>query len=172
MTLAETRARVDVWVTLHTVDGLSTRQIAREFGANPSSVKKSLKVRGVLRPSPGKDIERDVWFWLVGQANSLMRVKGDRPFDLLADGERIDVKSAKECQGRYTFALHHKDSKRTESVADWYWLVLKDRTHRPIYRCRPSDIQAKLNFNIPLERIVSEERFEFVGFLGQGVVDM
>lgn len=164
--------RSQEWLRLYVDERLSARQIAKRYGVTPGHVLGVLHYHRVLRPSPGKDIERDVLEWVVGRYPSAMKQKGDRPFDLLIAGERIDVKSAKESMvggkyPRFVFAIHHKLSGRTTSEADWYWFVLKDRPGRPIYRCLTTDIICKLNVGISFETFHADPRFSFVGFLGE-----
>src|SRR5690606_37913454 len=88
-----TTPRVAEYIRLH-LDGLSTAQIADRFKAKKNTVLKAIRHHGALRPALGRDVELDVAASTCRLAHSCYRMPGNHPYDLLVDGQRVDVKSA------------------------------------------------------------------------------
>lgn len=165
------RATTAAYIELHELE-LSTAQIAAQFGVKKNSVIAALRYNGALHRAPGRDIEDAVAIWTIGKARSCFKMRGDRPFDLLIDGVRVDVKSAGISimtpgrSPRYYFALTHKDRVHAKvDAVDAYYLVIKDKPGRPIYKLAANAVDVKSTMSLPQSITGGKYSVEFVGHL-------
>jgi len=120
--------------------GLSTYQVADKLGIKADTVKHNLWQSGKIRKALGTDIEVEVAAWLSNSCKALLRLPGDHPYDLLVDGQRIDVKSSKiNASGGYSFEITHKNAKPKiiYNHMDWLYLVFITKTAKLIYKADP-----------------------------------
>lgn len=160
----------DLYQPLHE-GGLSTAKIAKQFGAKKNSVLKCLRYHGTLRLAPGRAVELEVAAWTAKFARSCYRMPGDHPYDLLVDGERIDVKSARWSRNAYYFELVHKNTaKDYHQHVDEFYLVLTDTPRRQVYRLNAADVSVKRCLTIPKDPTKSKYPLQFLGHLESEVI--
>lgn len=134
----------------YVIAGLSTGQIADKYGYKKNTVLRHLWKQGLLRQGVGRAIEREVAIWLYPLAGAVFLMKGDCPFDLLVDGQRVNVKSA---VGSYTrngrfrrhlFTLSHAQSNADyHAHVDQFYLVFRDMPYRPVYMLEAASLRVK-----------------------------
>ena len=135
-------------IKLHTINNLSTRQIAKKMGyKNYNSVIRLLKYHKVLKKSLGYDEEIKVFNWLKKQGLKVQRQRGDAYFDLLLNKEKIDVKSSNlNKDKRYSFQIRNDYSlNKNLNLIDWFYLLF-DR--EILYKVKPSELIARRNLHI------------------------
>ena len=142
-------------------NNVSILQIARELGVCPSSVRYHLKRDG-FSPNKilGKDQEKMVTTLeeINGKKVTIMPIH--HPFDLLIDGVRVDVKSARpskvKLQKRYLFQLQdltqRKVVKKLKDLIDTYYLVFKDTGEVWSLGAEFVNCKSSLSIGIPMER--------------------
>lgn len=163
-------SRADVYQYLHQVENLSTYEIARILKKKENSVRVNLWSRGLTRKAPGVEIEDRVEKWLRQHDYTVVRQRGDAPFDILFEDVKVDVKSASKNKndGRYRFQLQcakgRKKLKDLSKYVDLFLLVFLTEPNKPMFLVEPEEIRAKqtLNLNnVPFER----EEYVFLGLL-------
>lgn len=151
--MSETQILLDIQQHLHVEQGASTAEIAELLGRKKNTVLQGLRLRGVLRQALGRDIEIEVTKWLRSQGKSVINQRGDAPFDILVDGERVDIKSSHmNKDGRYGFSLQDRSNRVSDknfSVEfDSFYLVFLDEDGVPVYRVGSANITARYSIGI------------------------
>ena len=134
--------------------GLSTYQIADKLGYKQNSVLVALRSIGKARKNMGWEIENKVVDWLVAQGKRITHRRGDAPYDILLEGERIDVKSVIDQKGdNMKFQLQcckgKKALKDLHDTVDWFYLVFANDPKMPVYALNSLDVgQYQQTFSI------------------------
>ncbi len=152
----DTHILLDIAEHLHVEQGASTAEIAELMGRTKDTVKRGLWGRGVLRPSLGKDIEQEVAAWLTRQGKRVVLQKGDAPFDLLVDDERVDVKSAHRSKSGASWAYRFQLQDVTKRVSlknfayelDSFYLVFLDDDGAPVYRLKSVAVKIRCGLSV------------------------
>lgn len=158
--------------------GFSCNEIAQVLGERKNTVVKNLRYRGVMREQPGAVTESLVARFLISEGHKVIKMPGDAPFDLLVNGERVDVKSACKAGGKYTFSLQTHPNKssvgrwgRTDKdfvrVLDWFYFVFLDEPSCPIYALPSSAVEAKYSIGVSRPPHHKKYKFGLVGYLGE-----
>lgn len=154
--------------------GFSTYQIAEKFGVTRSNVCLVLKYWEIKLRHLGDDIEVKVKDWLQTKGYKVVHQKGDRPFDLFVDEEKVDVKSAHKSYDKwhnrfgYVFQLQDRfnriKSKNLQKKVDNYYLVFLDEDKEPVYKLPSKEITATqtLRISAPFK---TKYQLQFIGNL-------
>ena len=157
--------------------GFSINKIARFLKVERTTILWHLKRRGLANKHPGRIIEEEVANWLKQRKKTVVAQRGDWPFDLLVDGEKIDVKSTSQQADRwgYRFQLQclkeRKQPKDLYLSVDKYYLVFLDLPDRPIYSLESHLVeQYQQMLMLPLGLNSKKYPLQFIGYLGGGKV--
>jgi len=160
-------------IYLHTKCEASVYEIGELLERKPNSVLVNLRNHGVLRKAMGRDIEEEVAQWFEKQGLEVKRQRGDAPFDLSINNERIDVKSAHLGDNNgypiYRFQLQDLGKrvtvKRFSRELDSFIFVLLDEDNSPMYKLSSSDITNKVSISFPKNIFHSKYSLHFIGYL-------
>lgn len=139
------------------LSGDSTGTIAKRWKMRKNSIIVLLRYHKTLRRSSGRDVEVEVAAWSSRFARSCQCQRGDAPFDVRVNQERVDVKSASWSEhggpeGSYYFTIKHKDSnKDPKAHIDSYFLVFLTKPGRPIYRLPIEAVDVSRTLRIPAD---------------------
>lgn len=126
--------------------GFSSYQVAALVHRKPDSIRHILRYAGVIRESKGRDIERLVAKWFKDRKFNVLEMPGDRPYDLLVEGLRIDVKSSTlHKDDKFNFELIHdlnKHKNNAKSFDLFLFVLLEDEM--PMYLLGSSLIETKM----------------------------
>ena len=156
---------------------LSSYKIAEFLNRKPNSIRCYLRNLGIARKHKGRVIEDKLARFLRNSGNYVTQQSGIAPYDLLMDGERIDVKSSHKVivnKGKpwqaYKFQLQdlksRKELKDLHQCVDWFYLVFLSKLSQQarVFRLASSNVnkhQQTLSVSNPNER----KHIEFMGFL-------
>lgn len=138
---------------------MSTYFIAKELGIKPNSVRAYLHRKGIKKDSLGRMAEKIVQLWLEKNGNHVISQRGDHPFDLLVNGERVDVKASNlSKENTFCFQTQDVESKRNNFIRktlknyaksfDWFYLVFIFNNSVKLFRLRAEAVSVKRTLKI------------------------
>jgi hypothetical protein len=153
--------------------GLSINKISKLLSINRDRVRAILTYRGLTRLAPGRAMEKKVATFLEDRGHKVERQKGDRPFDLLVDGKRIDVKSA-HLSGKFLdgwrFEMQHDFSREKihANFIDEFYLVFMENENNRIFCLDSNEVHVKKMLRIP-RSFNTKYNLKYIGILREGV---
>lgn len=154
---------------------MTVHAIARKEGIDRSLVNYYLRKLGLLKKRRGYIAEKRVSDLLTGLGQKVEMMKNNSPYDLMANGLKIDVKSSslntdKRGVGYYNFQLQdvteRKKIKKISEEVDLLYLVFKDSGE--VFELKPTEIQCSLGLKMPSQIAKSKyfKKMKYIGNIG------
>lgn len=154
--------------------GLGSNRVAKIMGVHPTTVTLNVKKYGTIRKGFGMVYEEKVAKYMQNAGKTVIRTRSIDPFDMLIDGEKVDVKSAKCCPrtkqsgGGYGFHMNYSKGRTSEKniqeSCDYYILVFTDRPGVPMYRLNAKDVKVEKLLRITWS-LYTKYNLQFIGNL-------